>query len=156
MGRNRLPWDVSPTFWDRYWSRVRKTKRCWLWTGATRNGYGIITIGGHAGKTVSVHRVAYEAFIGPIPLGLLICHHCDVRNCVRPSHLFAGSHADNGADMVAKDRAFKGERSWLEIATIPCPVCNKEFKPYRVNGRPAKRWCSTACSNRGRVSSRTA
>ena len=75
---------------------------CWLWTGNLMNkGYGTIRIGR---TTHRVHRVAYQELVGPIPVGLFVCHRCDVRNCVRPDHLFLGTALDNNRDRVAKGR----------------------------------------------------
>jgi len=84
-------------------NKTVKTQTCWLWTGAQRgNGYGAIKI---AGKTKSVHRVVYEiAYKQIIPQGLMICHTCDVRNCIKPEHLFCGTHSDNMADCLKKGR----------------------------------------------------
>ena len=41
---------------------------------------------------------------GPIPPGLQVCHHCDVKLCVRPDHLFLGTNAENAKDMRDKGR----------------------------------------------------
>lgn len=65
------------------------------------NGYGHLT---KDGKRVLVHRLSYELNVGPIPAGQFVCHKCDVRNCVRPDHLFVGSVGDNNRDMWAKGR----------------------------------------------------
>src|SRR5262245_32547225 len=76
---------------------------CWLWAGSTNNcGYGYVTYGG---GLEGVHRISWELQHGPIPNGLWICHRCDRPGCLRPSHLFIGTPADNVADMVAKGRA---------------------------------------------------
>jgi hypothetical protein len=85
-----------------FWSKVATDGDCWLWTGEKNgDGYGRFF---RDGKKGLAHRYAYEQVIGPIPDGLCICHVCDVRNCVRPAHLFPGTHADNNKDMQAKGR----------------------------------------------------
>ena len=79
----------------RFWSRVDKTDGCWLWTKGTSNGYGVYYADG---KEWLAHRYALTITSGPIPPGKFACHTCDVRLCVRPSHLYAGDHRTNGAD----------------------------------------------------------
>ena len=79
---------------------------CWEWTGdKTTAGYGTIKLSRPIRKNAGAHRVAYEMFCGPIPSGMCVLHTCDNPGCVRPDHLFLGSHADNSRDMALKERA---------------------------------------------------
>ena len=88
---------------DRIWKFVQKTDGCWEWTGQRcARGYGLVAV---THTTVRrAHRVIWELVNGPIPAGMVICHHCDNPPCVRPDHLFIGTQADNMRDMQAKGR----------------------------------------------------
>lgn len=87
----------------RFMSYVKITDACWIWTGAkTRQGYGKFSFKGY--NTDPAHRVSYKLFKGPIEENMVICHQCDIKNCVKPAHLWIGTHQENMLDMVAKDR----------------------------------------------------
>ena len=81
---------------------------CVLWTKSfTRQGYGQQARGLRrlgTRTTVLAHRDAWERERGPIPKGLVVCHHCDNPPCVNVEHLFLGTNADNTRDMIAKGR----------------------------------------------------
>ncbi len=66
-------------------ARVKKMHGCWLWTRALdRGGYGLCWADGRHYRAA---RLAYEVFVGPIPLGYQIHHTCPNRNCINPDHL---------------------------------------------------------------------
>jgi hypothetical protein len=88
---------------------------CWDWVGATVGGYGAINI---AGKTRRVPRIAYEAWRGPIPAGLFVCHTCDNRRCFCPDHLFLGTNKDNVRDCISKGRFRLGRGSRQRCAKL--------------------------------------
>lgn len=103
---------MNTSFEERFWSKVDKSRECWIWTGACRpTGYGNFKIA--SWQTRSAHRVSWELHNGPIPDGMCVLHHCDVPACVRPDHLFLGTNKDNTQDMMCKGRRpdIVGERS---------------------------------------------
>ena len=75
---------------------------CVIWTGRTINsGHGIVHC---QGKSELAHRAAWIVAHGPIPPKMYICHHCDVRCCINPGHLFIGTQSDNMWDAARKGK----------------------------------------------------
>jgi hypothetical protein len=91
----------APNTVAEFWRQVCQSGECWIWIGTCPNRYGRF---GFAGRKVPAHRFAYELENGAIPAGLNILHRCDNPRCVRPAHLFIGTHTDNMRDMFSKGR----------------------------------------------------
>lgn len=97
---------VSSGLLERFWAKVKKQDgddACWAWTGATRDGYGAIKV---AKLVVGTHVLSWRITNdgAEVPERCEICHSCDNRKCVRPSHLFVGSHSENMIDALKKGR----------------------------------------------------
>jgi hypothetical protein len=95
---------------SRFFAKVSKAEGdgCWLWTAAkVRDGYGLFSL---SGKDMSAHRASWLIHRGEIPDGGLVLHHCDTPSCVRPDHLFLGSHSTNAIDREWKRRG--GQRGF--------------------------------------------
>ena len=98
-----------------FWSKVRKTKTCWLWTShLDKDGYGKfqITLTRPPGarhtpqRHVRAHRYAFKLAKGRDPRGNLL-HECDVKACVRigKRHAHEGDQQRNVRDALRRGRS---------------------------------------------------
>lgn len=128
-------------------TRINKEMQpdCWIWTLAKdKDGYGVA----HKGRgNFRAHRISYETFIGPIPEGFSVCHHCDNPPCCNPAHLFLGTNQDNMDDMVAKGRKprkshcpkghpYSGTNVVFESdGSQKCKICKRTREKLRYHAR---------------------
>lgn len=130
-----------------FFSRVEKTDACWLWIGSRdSHGYGKFSI---KGRAVAAHRFSFELENGPIGPGVKVCHRCDNPPCVRPSHLFQGTQADNMKDMVAKGRSASGDRSAMKRPDVVERANAK--KRGRPNAARAEAWAKWRSEGRSGI-----
>lgn len=88
--------------------KIDSATGCWMWDGQRLpSGYGLYC---YKKRPQMVHRLSYQAFVGPVPRGMFVCHHCDRPSCFRPECLFLGTRRDNTDDMLNKERQARGER----------------------------------------------
>jgi hypothetical protein len=79
---------------------------CWIWNRSYYpNGYGHVTF---EGKSSYAHRVSHMLHSGNNIKGKVVCHKCDNRSCINPSHLFMGTQQDNINDCIRKGRMARG------------------------------------------------
>ena len=141
----------------RFLRHVKKTSTCWLWTGALATGYGSFR-NTETRLVEYAHRVSYKLFKGEIPDDLEVCHSCNNRRCVRPAHLYLGTHQRNIIDahadgLVNHPRGEQHERAKItaaDVKRIRGPLKRGELKTvaaelgisfnYARNVRKHKTW----------------
>lgn len=109
--RHGTPTPAKPTDMERLLSRVviDESTGCWLFTGAKNShGYGTLEF---RGRQDIAHRMSWALHRGDIPAGMWVLHRCDVPPCCNPDHLFLGDAKANNADMAAKGRHDRQQRT---------------------------------------------
>jgi hypothetical protein len=144
---------------EKLWAKVdrRGAGECWPWLGkVTTHGYGKVF---HDGRLQGVHRLTYEALVGPIPDGLMLdhtCHDpaecaggpsCPHRSCCNPAHMEPVTNHQNimrGNTPAAR-----------HAAKTHCPQghpYDEENTRYRMrDGRRVGRDCRQCARDRSRV-----
>lgn len=70
---------------------------CWIWQRGLRDGYPRLKVAGKA-----LWRAIAEVVHGQLD-GMPVHHICAVRACVNPDHLVPVTHAENAAEMLARN-----------------------------------------------------
>jgi hypothetical protein len=112
------------------WDYVDKKESCWLWTGGLNwDGYGQYAKNGVMHRA---HRYIWEITKNKMIGNKIVMHICDTPNCVNPDHLVLGTHADNVADKIKKNRQAKGEKCPISILTESQVIEIRKKYKYRV------------------------
>lgn len=112
---------------------VENHEGCWVWTARTSGGYGSVYL---SGDDTLVHRMSYEAFVGPIPEGLHIRHRCHNRRCCNPLHLEPGTDYDNWLDMLVDGHTRLAEQDGS--ANIKSKLTEKQVYEIREKYKTGK------------------
>lgn len=114
---------------------------CIVGSGAPTNG-GYLTFW-REGRVWLAHRLAWTQTFGPIPDGMIVCHHCDNPPCVNPEHLFLGTHATNAQDREAKRRGVNSRK----LSCVNGHAFD-EANTYMFGTRRTCRKCNAAAQSR--------
>jgi hypothetical protein len=88
---------------------------CWECDLAPNKPYALIKVDG---RHVTVHRLVWEHYNGPIPPDICVCHKCDNPRCHNPDHLFLGTYQDNVDDMMKKQRYRGGNKPTVDYKAV--------------------------------------
>ena len=73
-------------------ARCEEEGDCWLWPGATINGYPQARIGDKGGQML--RRYIFTVLLGnELPLGRVVASICENRLCCAPAHLFSMTYS---------------------------------------------------------------
>ena len=101
--------DLIQLFFDE--CTINQETGCWESSRSRNNAYPRISLNG---KPQLLHRIVNEYHYGSLG-SLHSLHHCDNPTCIKPTHLFRGTHQNNMQDMVNKgrqgDHDNKGEKN---------------------------------------------
>lgn len=104
----------DPALYERLVSKVEiDGNGCWLWQKRLdRHGYPIYAMrcGGRKSRCWMAHRLMAKLRLAEWSQELWTCHHCDVRSCINPEHLFMGTQRDN-----LHDARQKGHLPWTKL-----------------------------------------
>jgi hypothetical protein len=134
--------------------KVSSTTGCWIWTGATSEGYGHVWF---RGRVEGVHRVLYAAMVQRLPcrqktavaeLDHVVCNN---PTCCNPSHLVLVPHKINvlrgqspAAFHAKKTRCIRGHAlpsspnhvgsraSGRTYSQRVCKICEREDGPKKI------------------------
>jgi hypothetical protein len=96
-------------------------------------------------RTTYAHRVAYQYFVGEIPVGLEIDHVCRNRGCVNPEHLELVTRGENtkrandARTHCQHGHAFTPDNTAVYNAMRYCVKCRRDAAMnyyWRTMGRP--------------------
>lgn len=122
--------ELTPKDIARFWSKVekRKGRGCWPWLAYLNNkGYGMFP---WRSKRLLASRVSLSLKLKrPLEAGECALHRCDNPACVRPSHLFVGTQADNLKDM--RDKGRQGKAYNGGSANPNCKITEEDVREIR-------------------------
>jgi hypothetical protein len=118
---------------------------CWLWTDVpTKDGYGMMGVGGRKGKKLYAHRISYTLYKGTIPPRYEPDHLCRNRACSNPDHLEAVTRRINllrgmgaSARHAAKTMCLRGHQlpPYIPGKSRQCRPCSNDLKRQRRSQR---------------------
>lgn len=135
---------IRKTAMERLFEKVKVDGECWVWTASKRRGgYGQVL--GNDGRIWDAHRLSYALAYGcKIRNGAWVLHKCDNPPCVRPSHLWLGTHQENMNDAKSKGRMPRGEAShWARL---------KEFQVREIRMYSKRGWTGVEIAKKYSVS----
>ncbi len=93
---------------ERLWGAAVRDGECLIYRPESKNKRYASLL--YQGVHWAAHRLAYTLAHGPLQPGEYVLHKCDRPRCIEPSHLSAGTAADNARDGHEKGRYPVGDQ----------------------------------------------